>query len=135
MGREYQKITYPDKNGYTVDGIILNVEHFTLRTPAVVVDAFLGHVDALDCYAQKIMNDDIDKARLENAKREKDMLLDEQRLAIERQKSDLENQKMQIIQDTLKGLIDKGLFAEAGDLIARAFSNAPITQVLDITKK
>lgn len=48
---------------------------------------------------------------------------------IERQKIDLESEKMKIIEKTLQMLLERGNFVEAGDLIARAFSNAPITQI------
>ncbi len=55
-------------NGKTVNGIILNVTHRVLRTPAVIVDSLLGQGEALDCYNMKLQNAATIQADLENAK-------------------------------------------------------------------
>jgi hypothetical protein len=59
--------TYKDK---VVDGIILNVTHRVLRTPAVIVDALLGQGEALDCYNQHLQEAAFDGAHLANRKLE-----------------------------------------------------------------
>ena len=61
------KQTYRDK---TVNGIILNVTHRVLRTPAVIVDALLGQGEALDCYNQQLQQAAFDGAHLANRKLE-----------------------------------------------------------------
>jgi hypothetical protein len=53
---------------YKVPGIILNVQDYTLRTPAIVVDAFLGHGDALDCEAREMQAQNVIAKQLENQK-------------------------------------------------------------------
>ncbi len=53
-------------NGKTVDGIILDVTHRILRTPALVVDALLGQGEALDCYNQKLQDAAVQNAVLNN---------------------------------------------------------------------
>lgn len=57
------KQTYKDKS---VDGIILNVTHRVLRTPAVMVDAMLGQGTALDCYNEHLQEAAYEGAQLEN---------------------------------------------------------------------
>lgn len=59
--------TYRDK---TVPGIIMDVTHRITRTPTLVVDAFLGQGEALDCYNQKLQDAATVQANLENAKLE-----------------------------------------------------------------
>ena len=59
--------TYRDK---TVNGIILDVTHRVLRTPAVIVDALLGQGEALDCYSQHLQEAAYDGAHLANRKLE-----------------------------------------------------------------
>ncbi len=61
------KQTYRDK---TVNGIILDVTHRVLRTPAVIVDALLGQGEALDCYNQHLQEAAFDGAHLANRKTE-----------------------------------------------------------------
>lgn len=55
--------TYKDK---TVDGIILNVTHRIVRTPALVVDALLGQGEALDCYNMHLQDESVKEAQLHN---------------------------------------------------------------------
>jgi hypothetical protein len=64
------KQTYKDK---TVNGIILNVTHRVLRTPAVIVDALLGQGESLDCYNQHLQEAAYDGAHLANRKLEQAM--------------------------------------------------------------
>ncbi len=52
----------------TVDGIILDVTHRIVRTPALVVDALLGQGEALDCYNQRLQIAATDDAKLHNDK-------------------------------------------------------------------
>ncbi len=61
------KQSYKDK---TVNGIILNVTHRVLRTPALVVDALLGQGEALDCYNQHLQEAAFEGAHLANRKLE-----------------------------------------------------------------
>lgn len=61
------KQSYKDK---TVDGIILNVAHHVLRTPAVIVDAVLGQGESLDCYNQHLQDAAVNGAHLANRKLE-----------------------------------------------------------------
>lgn len=51
-----------------VDGIILNVTSRTLRTDSVIVDALLGNGDALDCYNERLQNEDFRSSYLNNQK-------------------------------------------------------------------
>lgn len=64
--------SYRDK---TVEGIILNVTHRVLRTPALIVDALLGQGEALDCYNQHLQEAAFDGAILANRKLEQQMAL------------------------------------------------------------
>ncbi len=64
------KQTYLDK---TVHGIILDVTHRILRTPAVIVDALLGQGEALDCYNQQLQEAAFDGAHAANRKIEQAM--------------------------------------------------------------
>ncbi len=89
---------------YNIKGLILNATHYTLRTPALIADAMLGYGEALDCYAMKLMDNDIEKAR------------------IEREKQDLENQRMSLMLRTLSEINDPKERAEA---LAKLF-NPPI---------
>ena len=59
--------SYKDKS---VSGIILNVAHRILRTPAVIVDAVLGGGDALDFYNQRLQEAAYTNAELANQKTE-----------------------------------------------------------------
>ncbi len=52
----------------TVPGVIVGVDSNILRTPAVVVDSLLGQGEALDCYAQQLQEQVVEKSRLENQK-------------------------------------------------------------------
>jgi hypothetical protein len=131
------KSTYRHKEGdakeYEVPGIILNVRNYTLRTPAVVVDAFLGHGDALDCYAMKLMEADLEKTRLENEKRLKDM--GNETLKLQNEATRLANEeaerlfrrqqdeaKMNLIQQVISELGDPKLKAE---YLAKLLNPAP----------
>jgi hypothetical protein len=89
---------------YNIKGIILNGTNYTLRTPALIADALLGYGEALDCYAIKLMDNDIEKAR------------------IEREKQDLENQKLALMLDSIKQLEKPDAMVEA---LAKLF-NPPI---------
>jgi hypothetical protein len=89
---------------YEIKGLILNGTNYTLRTPALIADALLGYGEALDCYAMKLMDNDIEKAR------------------IEREKQDLENQKLALMLDTIKNITDPVQRTEA---LAKLF-NPPI---------
>ena len=62
--------TYKDKS---VHGIILNVTHRVLRTPAVIVDALLGQGEALDCYNQNLQEAAFAGALLTNRKLEQQL--------------------------------------------------------------
>ncbi len=89
---------------YNIKGLILNATNYTLRTPALIADAMLGYGEALDCYAMRLMDNDIEKAR------------------IEREKQDLENQRMSLMLRTLSEINDPKERAEA---LAKLF-NPPI---------
>jgi len=52
--------------GKTVPGIIMDVTHRMIKTPAVVVDALLGQGEALDCYNNELQGAAVVKAKLEN---------------------------------------------------------------------
>jgi hypothetical protein len=95
---------FPNNHTYNIKGIILNGTNYTLRTPALIADALLGYGEALDCYAMKLMDNDIEKAR------------------IEREKQDLENQKLALMLDTIKNITDPIQRTEA---LAKLF-NPPI---------
>ncbi len=56
--------------GKTVNGLILDVTHRVLRTPAVIVDAVLGQGPSLDCYHQKLQEAAVEGAYLANRKTE-----------------------------------------------------------------
>lgn len=56
--------TYDDKT--TVKGIILDVTHRVVRTPALVVDALLGQGEALDCFNLQLQNEAVKSAQLAN---------------------------------------------------------------------
>lgn len=81
-----------------VPGVILNVEKHTLRTPAVVCDAFLGQGEALDSYANVLMQYDLEKTQLENAK----LSLENQVLALK----DEEQQKQNTILERHSQLLE-----------------------------
>ena len=57
--------SYKDK---TVNGIILDVTHRVLRTPAVIIDALLGQGAALDCYNEELQEAAVVAAQLANRK-------------------------------------------------------------------
>jgi hypothetical protein len=59
----------------TVNGIILDVTHRVLRTPAVIVDALLGQGAALDCYNQELQEAAVVAAQLTNRKTEQALAL------------------------------------------------------------
>lgn len=94
--------TYDEKT--TVKGIILDVTHRVVRTPALVVDALLGQGEALDCFNQQLQNEAVKEAQLTN-------LLTEQQLAvIEKQ---IENTHMDIkIKEQQKEILES--LAEQG---------------------
>jgi hypothetical protein len=64
--------SYKDK---TVEGIILNVTHRVLRTPALIVDALLGQGEALDCYNQNLQEAAFEGALLTNKKLQQQLAL------------------------------------------------------------
>ena len=100
--RKDVKDSYQIKEGHIeeVDGVVLNVDRNVLRTPAVIVDALLGQGEALDCFAMKIQE--------ENTK-----------------KKQIENQKEQLILDTLSAITDPVARAEA---MAKIFN--PVTTIV-----
>ena len=53
-------------NGKEVNGIILDVTHRIVRTPAMVVDSLLGQGEALDCFNQQLQNEAVKAAQLAN---------------------------------------------------------------------
>jgi len=55
-----------EAEGFTVEGIILDVKKRMLRTDSVVVDALLGQGEALDCYNMNLQNQAVIKTDLEN---------------------------------------------------------------------
>jgi hypothetical protein len=57
--------SYKDK---AVNGIILDVTHRVLRTPAVIIDALLGQGAALDCYNEELQEAAVVAAQLANRK-------------------------------------------------------------------
>jgi len=61
------KQTYRDKS---FPGIILDVTHRIVRTPAVIVDALLGQGEALDCYNMELQEAAYTTAQLANRKTE-----------------------------------------------------------------
>lgn len=108
--------TYED---FLVEGVILNVDKFTLRTPAVIVDALLGQGEALDCYGQKLQDESVRKAKAENAKLEKELSkMDAEitKIANEVSKSNAEAAKIQaeanrieLVNQIIKELKDSGM--------------------------
>ncbi len=64
--------SYRDKS---VEGIILNVTHRVLRTPALIVDAVLGQGEGLECYHQHLQQAAVDSAALANRKLEQQIAL------------------------------------------------------------
>ena len=60
--------TEEDLRDKTVNGIILNVTHRVLSTPAVIIDALLGQGPALDCYNQQLQQAAVVGAHLANRK-------------------------------------------------------------------
>jgi hypothetical protein len=89
--RNVYKHATADSKGYTVEGVILEVQNYTLRTPAVVVDAFLGHGEALDCYSVAMQQEAVRKTQLDNAK----MVLDNAKMVLDNEKLALDNQYRQ----------------------------------------
>ncbi|MBE9111195.1 hypothetical protein IQ273_17455 [Nodosilinea sp. LEGE 07298] len=55
---------------YPVDGIVMDVTRHTVRTPAVIIDALLGHGVALDNYALGLQQETLREKQLENNKTE-----------------------------------------------------------------
>lgn len=120
--------TPEDIKGYAVDGVILDVQQYTLRTPAVVVDAFLGQGEALDCFAVKLLEADITKANIANDKTR----LENERIQRENEKIALDN----TLRDNNKDLERQKIEREAQrleqetiaiDALVRAFSNGQVT--------
>ncbi|MFO0997500.1 MAG: hypothetical protein U1F33_12535 [Alphaproteobacteria bacterium] len=64
--------SYGDK---TVNGIILDVTHRVMRTPAVIVEALLGQGGALDCYNEELQEAAVIGAQLANKKIEQALAL------------------------------------------------------------
>jgi hypothetical protein len=64
--------TYRDKS---VPGIILNVTHRVLRTPAFIVEALLGRGEALDCFNQELQDASQRQAHLANRKVEQGLAI------------------------------------------------------------
>ena len=59
--------TLEDKyQGIKVNGVILDVKNYTLKTPAVIVDALLGNGEALDCYNMRLQDAAAKEAELAN---------------------------------------------------------------------
>lgn len=50
----------------SVPGIITSVKHRTLKTDSAIVDALLGQGEALDCYNQKLQDEAVRRAVIEN---------------------------------------------------------------------
>lgn len=121
--------TYED---FSVEGVILNVDRFTLRTPAVIVDALLGQGEALDCYGQKLQDETVRKVRAENAKLEKELSkMDAEitKIANEVSKSNAEAAKLQaeaekiaLANRILQRLEEQGDVKMAADYYARMFN-------------
>ena len=55
---------------YSVDGIVMDVTRHTVRTPAVIIDALLGHGVALDNYSLGLQQETLREKQLENNKNE-----------------------------------------------------------------
>ena len=55
---------------YPVDGIVMDVTRHTVRTPAVIIDALLGHGVALDNYSLGLQQETLREKQLENNKTE-----------------------------------------------------------------
>lgn len=53
-----------------VEGVVMNVSNQTVRTPAVIIDALLGHGVALDNYALGLQQETLRERQLENQKTE-----------------------------------------------------------------
>lgn len=68
-----KKDLFQTYEGKEVHGIITNVKHRIVRTPALVVDALLGQGEALDCYNQKLQNEATITAQLDNHKLQQEM--------------------------------------------------------------
>lgn len=117
---------------FSVEGVILNVDRFTLRTPAVIVDALLGQGEALDCYGQKLQDETVRKVRAENAKLEKELSkMDAEitKIANEVSKSNAEAAKLQaeaekiaLANRILQRLEEQGDVKMAADYYARMFN-------------
>ncbi|MEM6343535.1 MAG: hypothetical protein AAF927_06625 [Bacteroidota bacterium] len=59
-----------ERGRYPVEGIVMDVTRHTVRTPAVIIDALLGHGVALDNYALGLQQETLRKKQLENNKTE-----------------------------------------------------------------
>jgi hypothetical protein len=60
--------TAPNGKAYRVNGVILSVEKYTLRTPAVLVDAFLGYGESLDCFNNKLQQEEVKQRQIDTHK-------------------------------------------------------------------
>ena len=58
------------KNGQSkslkVPGVILNIQHYTLRTDSVICDALMGQGEALDCFNLQLQDAAVLSAQLQN---------------------------------------------------------------------
>ena len=59
-----------DPGEVPVDGVVMNTSTHTVRTPAVIIDALLGHGVALDNYALGLQQETLRERQLENQKTE-----------------------------------------------------------------
>lgn len=91
--------TYDEKT--TVKGIILDVTHRVVRTPALVVDALLGQGEALDCFNLQLQNEAVKSAQLTN-------LLTEQQLAVIQKQMDNTQMDIQIKEQQINILTSLG---------------------------
>ncbi|MEM8526315.1 MAG: hypothetical protein AAGG68_16860 [Bacteroidota bacterium] len=52
--------------GYRLPGIVVSIENRIFRTDSVIVDALLGHGEALDCFNLELQDATVTKAHLDN---------------------------------------------------------------------
>lgn len=89
--------TYANKT--TVKGIILDVTHRIVRTPALVVDALLGQGEALDCFNLQLQNEAVKAAQLTNLLTEQQLAVIEQQMEMTERDIKIKEQQISILEN------------------------------------
>ncbi len=90
--------TVPNGKSYRVNGVILSVEKYTLRTPAVLVDAFLGYGESLDCFNNKLQQEEVKQRQIDTHK----SLQSVEQETLQQQKMELAMKIIQEISDPIQ---------------------------------